>query len=95
MGDGLRYMKTAAIAIMVLAVVSLISMAIIGAFKGLTIATGYSNVTNTTIYTELVPNATADKFIAGIAYFGTFVGIIVLAIVGKILVGMFKGRKEL
>jgi len=35
----------------------------------------------------------ADKFTAGLAVFGTFIAILVLALVGKIIIGMFKGKE--
>lgn len=35
----------------------------------------------------------ADKFTAGLAIFGTFIAIIILSIVGKIIVGIFKKNK--
>ena len=38
--------------------------------------------------------ATADKFIAGLAIFGTFMAVIVLAIVGKIIIGLFRKKSE-
>lgn len=40
-----------------------------------------------------VDNDTADKFIAGLAIFATFSTIVALTIVGKIIVGLFKGGK--
>lgn len=40
-----------------------------------------------------VSNTTADAFIAGLAIFGTFIGIIVLGVVGKVLIGLFRGSK--
>lgn len=36
----------------------------------------------------------ADKFTLGLAIFGTFAGILVLAIVGKAIVGLFKKKEE-
>lgn len=44
--------------------------------------------------TGLIDNTTVDKFIAGLVIFGTFIGVIVLAIVGKIIIGMFYKGKE-
>jgi hypothetical protein len=40
--------------------------------------------------TGLVDNTLVDKFVNGLAIFGTFIGVIVLAIVGKIIIGLFK-----
>ena len=44
--------------------------------------------------TNLVDNSTADKFIAGLTIFGTFVGVVVLALVGRIVVKIFKSGKD-
>ena len=38
----------------------------------------------------MINNTTADKFIAGLAVFATFTTVIVLALVGKIIIGLFK-----
>ena len=38
-----------------------------------------------------IDNTTADLFIAGLVVFGTFLSIIVLALVGKIIMGLFTG----
>ena len=49
----------------------------------ITVLTGFKD-------TGLVDNTTVDKFINGLAIFGTFIGVIVLAIVGKIIISLFK-----
>lgn len=36
-----------------------------------------------------VDNTTADLFVSGLVVFGTFLAIIVLALVGKIIMGLF------
>jgi len=54
---------------------------------GLAVVTGYKD-------TGLVANATADKFITGLAIFGTFLAIIVLSLVGKLIVGIFKPKSS-
>lgn len=78
MGDsGLSGMSKAAIAVGSLAAITLVSIAVVGGFKD----------------TGLVSNATADKFIAGLVIFGTFTGVIVLALVGKIIVNLFRSSK--
>jgi len=51
---------------------------------GLAVITGYKD-------SGTVTNATADLFIAGLTIFATFMSIIVLALVGKIIIGLFKG----
>ena len=72
-------MKKSAIAVMVLAAVTLTALAVVQGFKN----------------TGLVDNTTADDFITGLGYFGTFIGVIVLALVGKIIVGLFTKKGEL
>ena len=73
----LTRMQTSAAAIVGIAVVVLIGIAITEQFKTL----------------ALIDNATADLFIAGLAIFGSFMGIIVLAIVGKLVIGLFTQSK--
>ena len=74
MANGLGTMQTSAIAVGALAAITLTTLAVVQ---------GYKN-------TNLVDNTTADAFIAGLAIFGTFMAVIVLAIVGKIIIGLFK-----
>lgn len=63
-----------AIATMSLAVITLTGIAVVSGYKD----------------TKSVDNATADKFIAGLGVFGTFMSIITLALVGKIIVSIVK-----
>ena len=70
---GIDKMKGYAIAVMVLAAVDLTALAVVAGFKD----------------TGLVDNTTADKFITGIGIFAAFTSVIVLALVGKIIVGIF------
>lgn len=70
----LQKLVIAATAIMTLAAVDLLAIAVVNGFKD----------------TGLVDNTTADKFVTGLAVFGTFVGVIVLALVGKIVIAIFK-----
>lgn len=74
MAEALKTLQASGIAVVALAAIVLTGLAIVQGFKD-------SNV---------VDNATADKFILGLAIFGTFTGIIVLAIIGKAIVGLFK-----
>jgi len=79
-----------AVAVTTLAITVVISIAVLGGFKGT--GTAYYNSSNASqllSYTEFVSNATIDLFIDGLVIFGTFIGVIVLAIVGKIIIGMF------
>lgn len=85
MGNNVESMKGAAVAVLALSAIVLTGIAVVTGFK---IAmweldpSGGANVTN----------ASADKFIAGLTIFGTFMSIIVLAIVGKIIVGLFSKK---
>lgn len=75
MGEAnLKEMGAAALAVVSLSAITLTGLAVVTGFKD----------------TNLVDNATADAFIAGLAIFGTFMAVIVLALVGKIIVGLFK-----
>lgn len=76
MGDekGLRFMGIAAIAVVTLAAIVLTGLAVVQGFKD----------------TGLVDNATAAAFVTALAIFGTFMSVIVLALVGKIIIGLFK-----
>jgi len=38
----------------------------------------------------LVDNTTADQFVAGLAIFGAFVGVMAISVIGKIVIGLFK-----
>lgn len=67
-------MAAAAIATVTLAAVSLTGIAVLTGFKD----------------SGSVDNSTADQFIAGLAVFGTFMSVITLALVGKIVIGIFK-----
>lgn len=73
---GLDSMAPAAIAVVGLSAITLTGLAVISGFKD----------------TGLVTNATADSFITGLTIFATFMAVIVLAIVGKIIVGLFKTK---
>ena len=70
----LTKLTAAAIAVGSMAAIVLTSLAVV---------TGYKE-------TGKVDNSTADLFIAGLAIFGTFIGVIVLALVGKVIYGLFK-----
>jgi len=70
-------MQASAIAVVGLSAVTLTGLAVVSGFKD----------------TGLVDNTTADNFITGLAIFGTFMAVIVLALVGKIIIGLFKKGK--
>lgn len=40
------------------------------------------------------PQGVADNFTAGLAIFGTFIAIIILSLVGKVIVGIFRPKKD-
>jgi len=42
--------------------------------------------------TGLVDNTTADNFVTGLAIFGSFVGVLVISVIGKVIVGMYKNH---
>lgn len=74
----LKKLAVAATAIVSLSAIVIMGIAVIGGFKN----------------TGLIDNTTANLFIAGLAVFGSFIGIIILALIGKIVVGMFQGKEE-
>jgi hypothetical protein len=77
MGSGLKLMQVAGIATTALAIIVLTGIAVINGFKD----------------SGTVVNATADLFITGLTIFGTFMAVIVLALIGKVIVGLFvKGK---
>lgn len=71
----LKQMSAAALAAVTLAVTDLIGIAIVTQMK--------SN--------SYIDNTTADLFIAGLVVFGTFMSLISLVLVGKILIGLIRG----
>jgi len=70
-----KLMQASAIAVVGLAAVTLTGLAVINGYKD----------------SGSVSNATADKFISGLGIFGTFMSVIVLSLVGKIIIGLFRG----
>ena len=74
MGDALKTLQASGIAVVSLAAIVLVGLAIVQGFKD----------------SNTVDNATAAKFITGLAIFGTFSTIIILAIIGKVIIGLFK-----
>jgi hypothetical protein len=76
MGKGSDFggMGTYAIALVSLAAIDLTGIAVVTQYK----ASG------------LVANATADAFITGLAIFGSFVGVMAISVIGKVVIGLFK-----
>ena len=78
MGEmGLKNLGIAAIAMLSLSAISVIAIAVVTGFK-------------TSGALDSTGNDTADDFIAGLAIFGTFMSIISLSIVGKIVISLFR-----
>lgn len=69
----LSTMQSSAIAVVGLAAVVLTGMAVVNGFKD----------------TSLIDNTTASTFVTGLTIFATFTAVIVLALVGKIIIGLF------
>lgn len=67
-------LQVAAIALVALSAITLTGIAVVTGFKT----------------TNLVDNTTADLFITGLTIFATFSTVIALALVGKIIVNIFK-----
>ena len=78
MAEGIGSMQKSAIAVVSLAAITLVGLAVISGFKD----------------SGQVTNATADLFITGLTVFGTFMAVIVLALVGKIIIGLFKKGRD-
>ena len=74
---GFKAMSSGALATVTLAVLSLVGIAVLTGFKT----------------TGQVDNDVADDFIDGLAIFGTFMAIITLTLVGKIIIGLVKSEE--
>ena len=70
----IKKMSSYAIATGTLAIVTLTSIAVVEGYKD----------------TGLVDNATADQFVSGLKVFGTFMAIITLSLVGKIIINIYR-----
>ena len=73
----------AGIATTALAIIVLTGIAVLTGFAD----AGYGGTTNAS---GAATNVTVDLFIAGLTIFGTFMAVVVLALVGKVIVGMFR-----
>ena len=73
-GNEFQVLAASGVAILGLSAVTMTTLAVVQGFKD----------------TGKVDNTTADNFITAIALFGTFASVIILALVGKVIVGMFK-----
>lgn len=70
----MRKLGYAAIAVVSLAIIVVTGIAVLGGFAD----------------TGLIDNATVQLFITGLKIFGTFIGVIVLAVIGKAIIKLFK-----
>lgn len=78
-----------AIGLVSLAAVTLIGAAVVEQYKDSGVIGDCSNSSATAYTTGSCDEA--DTFIAGLAIFGTFSAVLAIAIVGKIIIGFFKG----
>ncbi len=74
MANALKDLQASGIAVVSLAAIVLTGLAVVQGFKD----------------SNTIDNSTATKFITGLAIFGTFSTIIILAIIGKVIIGLFK-----
>lgn len=72
-----------------LAVVSLMAIAIVTGLKGAGIFAS-ANCTALPNSASCVFNESADAFVTGLAIFGSFMVVVTLSIVGKVVIGIFK-----
>ena len=74
MANALKDLQASGIAVVSLAAIVLTGLAVVQGFKD----------------SNTIDNATATKFITGLAIFGIISTIIILAIIGKVIIGLFK-----
>jgi len=86
-GD-MKKLGYAAIAVVSLAIIVVTGIAVLNGFSQV----GTYTVVNASLTTfdPFIENATIQLFITGLKIFGTFVGVIVLAVVGKAIIKLFK-----
>jgi uncharacterized membrane protein SpoIIM required for sporulation len=82
---GVEDLKGYAIAVGALAVVDLVTIAVVIGYKDSAVLGNCSNAS-----TQSAGCSAADKFVTGLTIFATFIGVIILAIIGKIIVGLYK-----
>ena len=70
----MRKLGYAAIAVVSLAIIVVTGIAVLGGFGD----------------TGLIDNTTVQLFVTGLKIFGTFIGVIVLAVIGKAIIKLFK-----
>ena len=84
-------LKGYAIAVGALAVIDMISIAVVIGYKDVNIF-GTANCTATPTANACQINDTADAFVTGLTIFATFVGVIILALIGKVIIGLYKDQ---
>ena len=77
MAQDFKMLGAYAIGLVSLAAIDLTGIAVVTQYKG----------------SGLVDNTTADAFITGLAIFGAFVGVLAISVIGKVIIGLFKGGK--
>jgi len=77
MGSEVKQLVPAAIAVVALAIAVVTGIIVLIGYKG----TGLGNTAS---------NSSIDQFVIGLTIFGAFVGVLVLAIIGKMIISMFK-----
>jgi len=92
---GMENMKGYAIAIGALAIVTLVSIAVVAGFGtqgvfGVKANDTFCNATNSGLG-DCKLFRLQETFITGLTIFATFTGVVVLALIGKIIVGLYKG----
>jgi len=93
-------LKGYAIAIAALAAIDLVAIAVVTGFgtAGLFGGTGNATLLAANCSTNLKGTAECDlytisaKFVTGLTIFATFTGVIILALIGKVIVGLYKGE---
>ena len=71
-----KSMESQAIAVVGLAVIVIMGIAILTQFKS----------------SGLVSNETVDSFITGLAIFGTFIGILILGVITKVVINLIRQK---
>lgn len=74
--NAFKILGVGAISVVALAAMTLTGIAVVNQYKN----------------TGLVDNDTATAFITGLAIFGSFSTVVVISIIGKVIIGMYKGQ---
>ena len=75
-GGEMTRLGAMAVSLVTLAAVVLTGIAVVNQYKS----------------TDLVDNTTADRFITGLTVFGSFVGVLAISVIGKIIVNLFRKK---